>query len=74
MKLFLIRHGESMQNTKENYEVGLPDHKVYLSEKGKIQARNAGIFLRDYVKLQKIDLSKATLWVSPYMRTRETKS
>lgn len=74
MQMFLIRHGESMQNTKENYEVGLPDHKVYLSEKGKIQAHDTGIFLRDYVKLQKIDLSKATLWVSPYTRTRETAS
>ena len=34
MKIFLIRHGESMQNTKENYKIGLPDHKVYLTEKG----------------------------------------
>ena len=32
MKIFLIRHGESMQNTKENYKIGLPDHKVYLTE------------------------------------------
>ena len=35
MKIFLIRHGESIQNTKENYEKKLPDHKVYLSERGK---------------------------------------
>ena len=49
MKLFLIRHGESIQNTKENYKLGLPDHKVYLSENGKIQANNAGIFLKEFI-------------------------
>ncbi len=72
MKLFLIRHGESMQNTKENYMVGLPDHKVYLSEKGKIEANNAGLFLKNYLTENNIDIKNATLWVSPYQRTRET--
>ncbi len=72
MKLFLVRHGESIQNTKENYQLGLPDHKVYLSEKGKRQAKEAGHFLQEYIKEQKIDLSQATLWVSPYERTRQT--
>lgn len=72
MKLFLIRHGESIQNTKENYEKKLPDHRVYLSEKGKIQAKEAGIFLKEYVDENKIDLTSSTLWVSPYERTRQT--
>jgi len=74
MKLFLIRHGESVQNTKENYEVKLPDHKVYLTDKGKEQAREAGEFLKSYVKENDISLDNATLWVSPYTRTRETAS
>lgn len=72
MKLFLIRHGESIQNTKENYEIKLPDHKVYLSKKGCIQANNAGEFLNKYVHENDIDLTNATLWVSPYERTRQT--
>ena len=72
MKLFLIRHGESIQNTKENYEIGLPDHKVYLSERGRIQAKEAGLFLLDYIKENNIYIDNATLWVSPYERTRET--
>lgn len=72
MKLFLIRHGESIQNTKENYSLGLPDHKVYLSELGKEQADKAGQFLKRYLESHQIDLSKATLWVSPYTRTRQT--
>lgn len=72
MKIFLIRHGESIQNTKENYSLELPDHKVYLSEKGKNQAKEAGIFLKQYIEDNNIDLSNAVLWVSPYQRTRET--
>ena len=72
MKIFLIRHGESMQNTKENYQIGLPDHKVYLTERGKEEARLAGEFLKKYIVDNKIDLSNSVMWVSPYTRTRET--
>ena len=72
MKLFLIRHGESTQNTKENYKIGLPDHKVYLTEHGKEEARLAGSFLKNYIEENKIDTSNSIMWVSPYTRTRET--
>jgi len=72
MRLFLIRHGESIQNTKENYQLGLPDHKVYLSALGKKQSNEAGIFLKKYCLENNIDLDNAVLWVSPYERTRET--
>ena len=72
MKIFLIRQGESMQNTKENYQIGLPDHQVYLSDKGKMEAKEAGIFLKKYLEENNIDIDNATLWVSPYERTRET--
>lgn len=44
MNIFLIRHGESMQNTKINESIKLPDHKVYLTEKGKNQAALVGEF------------------------------
>jgi len=74
MKLFLIRHGQSIQNTKENYTLGLPDHKVYLSEEGIKDAHCAGQFLKDYVSDNDIDLNDATLWVSPYERARQTAS
>ena len=72
MKIFLIRHGESMQNTKENYSIKLPDHKVYLTEKGKEEARLAGEFLKQYITSNNISLDNSVLWVSPYTRTRET--
>ena len=72
MKIFLIRHGESIQNTKENNKIGLPDHKVYLTEKGIIQAQEAGEFLLNYLVDNNIDLSNSVMWVSPYERTRQT--
>ena len=50
MKIFLIRHGQSMQNTKENYQIGLPDHKVYLTEQGKLEAEDAAKFLLQYIE------------------------
>jgi len=72
MKIFLIRHGESICNTGENFTLGLPDHKVYLTEKGKQQAHNSAKFLINYMKENNINYDKSRVWVSPYDRTRET--
>lgn len=74
MNIFLIRHGESMQNTKLNESIKLPDHKVYLTENGKRQASNVGKFLRQYIVFRKMDISNSRMWVSPFTRTRETAS
>lgn len=71
MKIFLIRHGESIMNTHENHEE-LPDHSVHLTQKGREQADHAGLFLKTYIEESDVDLSKSRLWVSPYKRTRET--
>lgn len=72
MHIFLIRHGQSMGNTGENYVPRIPDHLVSLTETGKQQAREAGEFLADYCKAKQIDLSRARIWRSPYLRTRQT--
>lgn len=72
MRIFLIRHGESICNTGENYKLGLPDHKVYLTDKGKEQAHISAKFLMKYLKENNIDISNARMWVSPYTRTRQT--
>lgn len=71
MRIFLIRHGESIQNTNENTN-NLPDHLVTLTKNGEKQAKECGQFLKEYCKNNKIDLSKSTLFVSPYERTRQT--
>ena len=71
MKIFLVRHGESKQNTLENYD-NFPDFKVLLTENGKQQAEECGTFLAEYCLQNKIDLSDAKMFVSPFARTRET--
>lgn len=72
MHIFLIRHGESIVNTGENYEKRLPDHLVSLTDKGKQQAYDQGKWLANYCKEKEIDLSGARIWRSPYLRTRQT--
>lgn len=72
MHIFLIRHGESITNAGENYVKRIPDHLVPLSENGKKQARENGIWLAQYCKANGIDTSRARIWRSPFLRTRQT--
>lgn len=72
MHIFLIRHGESVANTGENFEKRLPDHLVSLTEKGKSEAREVGKWLKAYCDEKGVDLSRARIWRSPYLRTRQT--
>lgn len=72
MHIFLIRHGESMANIGENYVSRLPDHLVSLTAKGIQQAQENGAWLADYCHEREIDLSRARIWRSPYLRTRQT--
>ncbi len=72
MHIFLIRHGESISNTGENYVKRIPDHLVSLTENGKQQARENGQWLANYCKENEVDLSRARIWRSPYLRTRQT--
>ncbi len=72
MHIFLIRHGESEANVGENYVKRMPDHLVSLTEAGKAQARAGGEWLAEYCHRQGIDLTRARIWRSPYLRTRQT--
>ncbi len=72
MHLFLIRHGESIANVGENYERRLPDHLVSLTEQGKQQAYESGVFLKHYCDSKGISLQGARIWRSPFLRTRQT--
>lgn len=71
MRIFLIRHGESIQNTHENPN-NLPDHKITLTKKGETEAEECGEFLKKYCLENNVDLKNSTLFVSPYERTRQT--
>ncbi len=72
MHIFLIRHGESTVNTGENFIKRLPDHLVSLTDNGKNQAFTAGQKLKRYCTETGVDLLKARIWRSPYLRTRQT--
>lgn len=72
MKIFLIRHGESVNNTGQNYEKRIPDHLVELTSNGIKQAKRGGIWLKEYCDKNGIDISNARIWRSPYLRTRQT--
>ena len=72
MHIFLIRHGESMANIGANYEKRIPDHLVSLTEAGMAQARENGQWLANYCHEKGIDLSRARIWRSPFLRTRQT--
>ena len=71
IRIFLIRHGESIQNSNENYN-DLPDHLIYLTENGKEQSDKCGKFLKNYCIKNNLNMEKSTLFISPYARTRET--
>lgn len=61
-----------MANTGDNFVKRLPDHLVSLTENGKMQAYTQGQWLAEYCKNNNVDLSKARIWRSPYLRTRQT--
>lgn len=72
MHIFLIRHGESVANVGENFVKRVPDHLVSLTEHGKEQARENGRWLLEYCRENNVDLSRARIWRSPFLRTRQT--
>lgn len=72
MDLFLIRHGESTQNTKENFRNRFPDHIVPLTDNGMVQCDMVGLFLKEYLEDNDINIQNAVLWVSPFLRTRQS--
>lgn len=75
MRIYLIRHGESVANTGENEALKLADNRVVLTDKGREQARASAEFLREqlyyYGGLTSI-ADRARVWYSPYDRARET--
>ena len=70
MDIYLIRHGESIMNTGENTRIGAIDNKVWLTEKGKEQAKRSAEFLKEYLEYDCNGTAKTGIWVSPYNRTQ----
>ena len=67
-RIILVRHGESEANANPIVYSQVPDHLIHLTETGKKQACEAGC------KIARL-IGKETfgIYVSPYVRTQETK-
>ena len=82
MRIFLVRHGESMGNVDKDIHRTMADHAISLSPKGVDQAQAAGLVLGDYLSgLGDVPVRehpglrrplRPRMWVSPYLRTRQT--
>jgi broad specificity phosphatase PhoE len=74
--LYIVRHGETEGNVMPAKYRDISDHAIMLTDKGRDQARRAGVFLADllYSKYEASPLlfSHARIWHSPYYRTRLT--
>merc|ERR1711972_362459 len=66
-RLIFIRHGESEANVDRKITETVPDHLLHLTEKGRMQAIDAGKRLKELVGDQTVRFT-----VSPYTRTLET--
>lgn len=66
-RIILVRHGESEGNVDKNIYSEKPDYSVRLTPKGRLQANQAGVQLKQVTRGEPI-----FFYVSSYHRTRET--
>lgn len=66
-RIILIRHGESESNADKTVRARIPDHRISLTDAGKVQASDAGSKLKSIVGNESI-----RAYVSPYLRARQT--
>jgi broad specificity phosphatase PhoE len=65
--IFLVRHAQSQSNVDNTLLHSITNMKIQLTEIGRRQAKEAGIFLNNHLKDKTI-----CLWNSPFTRTRQT--
>lgn len=74
MRIFLVRHGESVGNLNGQAYRLFGDHNVPLTQFGHRQALDAGSSIAAYLgTLPRAALQRVKIWYSPYLRTRQTK-
>lgn len=71
MTILLVRHAQSEGNVSSDVLATSPDHVTKLTELGRQQAHDLGLFLKDYYHANP-PKNKVRLWCSPYARTTET--
>ncbi|SCB22001.1 histidine phosphatase family protein [Rhizobium multihospitium] len=74
MRIFLVRHGESLGNIDDRAYRQFGDHNVPLTEWGHRQVLRAGQAMAAYLKgLPSAERRKLNVWYSPFLRTRQSK-
>ncbi|UHS58213.1 phosphoglycerate mutase family protein [Agrobacterium vaccinii] len=74
MRVFLVRHGESLGNLDERAYSQFGDHNVPLTQWGYRQAAEAGAVIATYLAgLAEPGLRNLRVWYSPFLRTRQSK-
>ena len=66
-RIILIRHGESQGNVDKTVYSKFPDYAIYLTNKGKLQAGEAGMKLKEILQSESYGC-----YYSPYFRARQT--
>jgi len=74
MHMYIVRHGESEGNVDLNAYRQYGDHRLPLTEDGKLMAQKAGRYLADRFEqiIEEDEDPWIEMWVSPFTRTRET--
>ena len=67
VRIFLIRHGQSVAAVDESLQEDVPDMELPLSPEGVLQAQEAGVDLRHALGSEGF-----ALWTSPFRRCTET--
>jgi broad specificity phosphatase PhoE len=75
MRIFLVRHGESLGNLDERAYGQFGDHNVPLTEWGYRQLIEAGHVIAGHLEAaQTAGSTKLRVWFSPFLRTRQSKA
>ncbi|MGO4437684.1 histidine phosphatase family protein [Rhizobium sp. RAF56] len=72
MRIFLVRHGESVGNIDDRAYRQFGDHNVPLTQWGYRQALEAGRAIASHLDGLP-GLGKLSIWYSPFLRTRQSK-
>ena len=74
MRIFLVRHGESLGNLDERAYAQFGDHNVPLTQWGHGQALAAGRAIASHLAAAgAMGIGKLHIWYSPFLRTRQSK-
>ena len=72
MRIFLIRHARSEANKNKAILLHTADHAVQIDPDRTEEAVIAGKFLNKYFDENYLYARRSRMWISPYMRTRQT--